>query len=595
MNNLIQKANRIPLRHKLFLSYAILAAIPFVIFFAINKSINQRELERRSIYSAIQTMRQTQAYLESKVAQVANVLTVASLNSAVQDIFKAPPTTITSWLGEAMTLSSQFAISSQNTDIANMTVYMEGLTSRGFEVRPFADLARVEEEDWYREAMAETSSPVWLPAEIDNKVYTVSAVRAVVVVKDLANYGHQLGLLAADIPYTVFERVTSSAKITESTTVFILNRKGELVTNPEKADFTAGILDEILQMSQVQSKGDDYSDIDIGGGKAMLFTQPIDKTDWVLAMVVPYSEVLAQAYRSQLQIQLILGATILLMLPFSFALAKFITDPFKRLTSRMKAAEAGDFAIVPEARARDEIGRLMDSFNHMMGRIEQLMDEKFRMGQKLKNTELRVLQAQINPHFLYNILDIINWSALKMDTEKIPVIIENLSKYYKLCLSNGEDIIALEDELEQIRTYMKIQNIRFGDVFGLGIDVPEAMYPLRIPKLTLQPIVENAILHGILESPAGRGTITITGRIADGRMTLAVADDGAGMATEILEELKRPAGGGQEEHYGIKSIAERFSILYGDKFALDFKSATGQGTEVTLSFPAGTFSQIILC
>ena len=232
-----------------------------------------------------------------------------------------------------------------------------------------------------------------------------------------------------------------------------------------------------------------------------------------------------------------------------------------------------------------EIKTLDQNFDKMADRIEALMDKQIKDQKSLHRAELELLQAQINPHFLYNTLDSIVILAESEREEDVVNMVTSLSTFFRNSLSNGKDIIPLRAELAQATSYLEIQQIRYSDIMTYNISVPEDMLDITVPKLILQPIIENALYHGI-KNRRGRGTIDITGEKDPDNILLKVKDNGAGMSPEQLEELQN---GIYQEHHnglGLKNVFQRIQLYCGEDYGLTFKSTQGEGTEVTISLPA---------
>jgi len=231
----------------------------------------------------------------------------------------------------------------------------------------------------------------------------------------------------------------------------------------------------------------------------------------------------------------------------------------------------------------------------MASRIAWLLEERYRLGQETKHSEMRALQAQMNPHFLYNTLDLVNCLALRQDAVAVRMAVEALSRFYRLSLSGGAETISLAQELEHVEFYVRIQNMRFDDGIALAVDVPEELHHLPILKLVLQPLVENAILHGIREKESGRGTISIRARREPAReeksdyagaLAIEVTDDGVGMEPSRLAELRTTGVSPAEGHgYGVRNIDRRLKIRYGPPYGLEYRSERGRGTRVTVRIP----------
>jgi two-component system sensor histidine kinase YesM len=222
----------------------------------------------------------------------------------------------------------------------------------------------------------------------------------------------------------------------------------------------------------------------------------------------------------------------------------------------------------------------------MMAEIGQLVDEKYRLGQEVKNLELKALQAQINPHFLYNTLDLINWMSMRHGAAEIGTLVAALSRFYKLSLGKGDGTADLREELEHARTYVQIQNMRFENAIVLQVEVPDALLACRAPKLIIQPLVENAIFHGIMMKPEERGTVRIQGGESGGTLWLTVDDDGVGMSEERGRAVLLGSAGSSEYHgYGVRNIHERLQLAGGGDSGLSFARSPGGGTRVTIRLP----------
>ena len=230
--------------------------------------------------------------------------------------------------------------------------------------------------------------------------------------------------------------------------------------------------------------------------------------------------------------------------------------------------------------------------NSMLDRLSVLAREQTETAEKLKVSEVRALQAQINPHFLYNMLDMINWLAIAGNRDGVSQAVRSLSRYYKLTLSKKDIMVSLGEELEHVELYAGLQNMRFEEKIHFLVDVPDELMDCQIPKLVLQPVVENAIIHGIFEKENREGTVVITAweepsaDKAGSDLVLAVSDDGVGIPPEKLPGL---LGGGNDDKGGysgngtniaIYNTHHRLNLLYGPEYGLSFSSAYGEGTEV---------------
>lgn len=224
----------------------------------------------------------------------------------------------------------------------------------------------------------------------------------------------------------------------------------------------------------------------------------------------------------------------------------------------------------------------------MARQINNLMQKQQEDAEEIRIAEFNALQAQINPHFLYNTMEMIGWMAQQGRTRETNQAIRDLSRFYRLTLSRKNSINSLEEEIEHVTIYVRLQNMRFEDSIDFVVDVPDSLLEYRIPKLTLQPIVENAIVHGILEKESHRGAIVLTGWLEENDIVLLVSDDGVGISKEKLTGIlkKKPAQGGKGNHIAIYNTHRRLQVLYGPGYGLTYHSQEGKGTDVEIRFPA---------
>jgi two-component system sensor histidine kinase YesM len=239
----------------------------------------------------------------------------------------------------------------------------------------------------------------------------------------------------------------------------------------------------------------------------------------------------------------------------------------------------------------DEITELGMSFNIMIGKIKELLDSKIKEQENLKRAELRALQAQINPHFLYNTLDTIIWMAESKKTDQVVKIVTALSNFFRISLSKGMDWITIGEELERIRSYLIIQKMRYRDILDFKIEAEEDVTENTILKLILQPLVENALYHGIKNKRQG-GTITVRARRqSEDEILLEVEDDGIGFTPEKLAQLRAELNDDAgdiklESGFGIGNVNKRIRLYYGKPYGLSVQSEYTTGTRVTLVIPA---------
>ena len=274
-----------------------------------------------------------------------------------------------------------------------------------------------------------------------------------------------------------------------------------------------------------------------------------------------------------------------LALAASYLASVHITRHLRRLTLEMNRMYSGE-ENGKASRWKDEIDILEESFHELQGRIRNVMEEMEGAKKKQMAAELGLLQAQINPHFLYNTLDSINWLAIKMNVPQISFIVKNMSDYFRVGLNAGQQVTTLRQELCHIISYFNIQKFRYEGRIHLYVNIPEEMMKTQMIVLTLQPLVENAILHGILVDEKRNGEITVSGEMVDDNMVIYVSDNGVGMSERQVDELNRKVkkGGGNEQNgFGLYNVNQRIRYYYGEEYGLDVISRLGEGTTCILT------------
>ena len=314
----------------------------------------------------------------------------------------------------------------------------------------------------------------------------------------------------------------------------------------------------------------------------------ISNTDWFMVTVLPSPPLIHASNRLMVQIVLIYAVFLVLALIFANVLAHSITGRLSSVIRQMQTVRHGPPTPMESPQAHDEIGNLIDTYNYMTRKMEELMEKQAKAAEDLRIAEFNSLQAQINPHFLYNTMDMINWMALQGQTDEISHAVQSLSRFYKLTLSRKKGISTIARELEHVTIYVQLQNMRYHDSIELITDIPDELSEYQIPKLTLQPVVENSILHGILEKESKSGTIVITGWMENEDVVLLVSDDGVGIPPEILSTILSGNGNSQSggTNIAVYNTHRRLQILYGNDYGLTYSSKPGEGTEVEIRFPA---------
>ena len=359
------------------------------------------------------------------------------------------------------------------------------------------------------------------------------------------------------------------ARRTMGTLVNYIDRMGELIRTEQPIAESEALLEEVRNVSSlVADMLAEYADAEISA--AALASDRLQATLNVVLVIL-----LA-----------LLALTVLFSVLAQRSLAHAIHTPIARLEKFAAALAGGDLqARAPETPVT-ELHELTQSLNTMAGRLQDLIDENRREQENLKKSELRALQAQINPHFLYNTLDAIVWLAEAGQSREVIHITRALSDFFRISLSQGKDWIPLSEEIKHLTGYLTIQKIRYRDILDYEIEIPEELGSCQVLKLLLQPLVENAIYHGV-KHRRGRGLVRVTGRMEDSWLILEVADNGAGMTDERLMKVRDglSGDGGESAGYGLFNVNKRIQLYYNQPQGVWIESRMGEGTTVTLKLP----------
>lgn len=327
---------------------------------------------------------------------------------------------------------------------------------------------------------------------------------------------------------------------------------------------------------------------DAAGNNIIVLYAPIPYAEgWSLGIHFLEKEMTSDTDRL-LQMILFFGLFIIMgLIIISLFLSSSIVKPVKKLQGLMKHVEAGKLDIVYSHPGEDEIGQLAKSFNKMVGQINHLINTVYIQQKNKREAELRALQAQIQPHFLYNTLDTIHWMALEHQATDITAMVEALTNIFRISISRGEEVIPYSEEIKHIQSYLFIQKVRYEDKLQYELTFEEALKQYKVLKLIIQPLVENAIYHGI-KKKKGPGKIVIEGKIIAGEAELRVLDDGIGIEQDQLTkmiDLLKGRSKGEGTGYGMFNVNERIKLMFGNEYGVRIHSQYGKGTEVILRHP----------
>lgn len=395
------------------------------------------------------------------------------------------------------------------------------------------------------------------------------------------NYQKQVGLLEIEIREDVLFDMLRDPVVSKLGNVFIVDENNQIVSNNLPKLYKKNI--SASGYKDFKSKIRQSTVCKVNNQNAIVISIPVDEIGCSVVGIFPVSNFNTNFTTSLKQIVSVLLLSAIVMGVIIYFITSALLSRIRKLVKAMKRVREGNLDVSVTVDTTDEFGELALNFNHMTGRIHELVETVYKIQLLEREAELKALEAQINPHFLYNTLATISWIARKGDPEKIVKISNALTKFYRLVLSKGVRLISVREELDMVSAYLYIQKVRFENAFDVVYRVQDSIYDYKIVKNILQPIVENAINHGI-EPKLQHGTIIIGVEEDESNIIFRVIDDGVGMDSTALQgilegRIERSKGSG----YAIKNIMERLKSFYGKACVFEIFSRPGIGTSISIS------------
>jgi len=390
-----------------------------------------------------------------------------------------------------------------------------------------------------------------------------------------------LGYMAIELRTDAIENVLVDATLGEGGACFIADAHGMPLFGA--GDESQRIAEGIFSQSGKTTLSDSYMD-EIGPD--LVAVSRLTKAGWYIVGYAPMQELMSEFYETLEWLLMVIAAALLLAFTLYIFVSKRMTRPIQRLKNCMLMAADGNLDALAYPLSKNEFSVLEKQYNRMLTDIKALIERNRKEQANVQKAELRALQAQINPHFLYNTLDAIMWMVAANDNAKAIEMLDQLSIFFRIGLSKGLDWISVREDIEHLYSYLYIQRVRYSDLLDFTVDVDEGMMECMMLKLTLQPIVENAIYHGIRHKKEG-GKITVTGRMdEEGALVFQISDTGAGMSLEesstVLNALRGQAESERASGFGLFNVDRRIKLYCGDNYGLTLESQEGIGTTVTV-------------
>lgn len=457
------------------------------------------------------------------------------------------------------------------------------------------DNINVLEKDFFKKSMAESEYINFSMPHIrdlfdrnENSYSWVISLSRAVEVTDEGKATQ--ALLLINLNYRYFEEIFSNVNLGNGGYVYLTNDRGDIIWHPKQNEIYSGRFNEDNKYAATLKDG--ISVENLRGKNITLNVRTIGYTGWKLVGVTPSAALGIDGIKFRFFVLFVADLFLFLLAMINAFISDKISNPIKRLDGSVREIESGnlDVEIVPSGSY--EVEHLGKSIKNMLGRIKVLMSDLVAEHNAKRKSEFDTLQSQINPHFLYNTLDIIVWMIENENSDKAVNIVTALAKFFRISLSKGKNIITVKDEVEHVRNYLMIQNMRFKNRFEYSIDVDEKVLSYSSLKLMLQPLVENAIYHG-MEFMDGDGEIDVKVFKEDNSLYFTITDNGLGMSEDMVETLlnKDFVPSKKGSGIGVKNVNERIKLYFGSEYGLKVESEPDEGTKITIHLPAVVYGE----
>jgi len=593
-----------PIRNKLIISFLALIILPAITIGIFSYYTSQRLLKQKTEQYTSDILMETGENVDVKLREIERISFQIVSNMTIQDALKKANMGIKD---EYEKIRVERAIDSQLKgfvplyfDIAAAQV--ASLSGTVYYVNPGS--VTIEISEWEKRILeANKGSAVWFGTNPSSQ--TIRVGRAINSIVNQELIGYEIIQIRESSIHDIYRRTD----LFKSGDILITDLEGRIISHKDKSKLDMFIGDVAAGLTK-DSIYNSFTTAEIGGTSNYIASRSINNGQWRMIAIIPTEQYEGDIILLRYWILGICGACCIMSLLLSVRIADSISRPLRNLSEMMSKVGTGNFDVSIQPYSNDEVGVLSEHFNKMVQQVQKLIQEVYQEQYLKQKAELKSLRAQINPHFLYNTLESINWMARIRNVPEIGDMVKALGDLMRASIS-GDDFITLNDEITNITNYLKIQKFRYGDRLGVCIDISPDIGRIVVPKLILQPIVENSIVHG-LEEKLEDGHIDISGMLENGDVVISIRDDGVGMEKEKEEHLNKlfseyqplaPASAGSPRvdirkdigsrddmhtHIGLINVDRRIKMYYGAGYGLYISSVKGEGTYVRAVLPALT-------
>ncbi len=575
------------IRMAMLFSFSMLIVFALLTFLLISLNYTEETVLDNSIDYTTQLIEQVNADIDSYTDYMKNISALVTNNSDVKEYLFDKNLTREQQDELYSGILTEFeTIMEAREDIYNIAVISsDGRYIINDGVDKLNEYVSLGDLDWYQEALFYPDETVLSSSHVQNLIKN-NYKWVITLGKSIKNpySGKENGIFLIDLNYSIISNMCESNSLGERGYLFILDKEGDIIYHPQQLLLYSGLKTERTE-DVMSSKTDHF--VTAEGEKSKLYTiSTSEKTGWTVVGVAYTSELMKNKTKTQFMYILVAAILLIAAMVISVIISAGITKPILILKDSMKEVKQGHFENANiDYIADNEIGSLSKSFNIMTTEIKNLMEKNIYEQKQKRRSELKALQSQINPHFLYNTLDSIIWMAEGNKTKEVVLMTSSLARLLRQSIGNENEVLTIEQEISYIENYLTIQKMRYKDKLEFEIDVEKDIYNENIAKLILQPLVENAIYHGI-KFKNTKCLLRIEGYSRENDIIIKIIDNGIGMSEEVLNHIF-------DEHkvnyksngVGVHNVQMRLQLYYGKNYGITYQSKEGEGTTATITIP----------
>lgn len=571
--------NHMPLKRKILTVFLPLTMIPFLLVLVISLSLLIQTGKATAVKNAEDKLLLVTNQINQILSNIRYNIKAFSTSSALQNALSATYENTT--YGDYMFTTSVHSSIYNIMDIPNLisSGYIHTSDGKVYDLKADTILSPSEDMNKFYQAVVERKGRILFNhVQNDDKNGALNISKSLIDI----NSGKCLGILSFNIRESFFYDAYDAVVDKDIEHFYLIDNNGQILSSDERSLLQQRIDPDLFNaIKESSNQGQRLSVLHTG---QLVLTTSSDIANYHIVYVMNYNNI----YKSALSVAfgLMLIGMIVLMISVGLVtiFSRTLARPITQLADYADRIGQGDFSAIPQIHSNDEIGLLASRFQNMNHNIKDMTIRIYNEQTMKKEYALNLLQAQINPHFLYNCLDNINSLITDRQNDRAISMVYHLGRYYRSILSKGRNIITIHEEIQLIKDYLEIQLIKFPGLFDYKIAIAPELYNLKMIKMLLQPVVENSVIHGFSGYKDG-GKIEITGILEDSTVYFTIRDNGRGISQEMITKVMTETSVTFPRHFGLRNIQQRIHLKYGDSYGLTIESIPGKGSIVSIKFP----------